>query len=91
MEKFRETIEKAVSEAKFDDIEFKFWQDRRVYFNRPNVSRKYQQVGYIDLNTLKVFPMNVAEWSFKARTTDEKEYLKFLKDVAAKMAEHFQY
>lgn len=91
MEKFRETIESAIESSKFNDIEYNIWQERRVYFNRPDVSRKYQDVGYVDLNTLKVFPMNVAEKYFKARTTDEKAYVDFLKDVAEKLASHFQY
>lgn len=75
-------VEKINAENWAFDMQFTIWKEKRAYFKRPGVSRKYQDVGYIDLTTFKTFPMNIPAISFKARTSDEKKYADVLSDIS---------
>ena len=62
----------------YTQVTVNVWKEQRVYLNRPNESRKYQDVGYIRLSDMKIFPA----FGIKARTERDRDAVDFLQKVA---------
>lgn len=54
------------------------WKEQRVYLSRPNQSKKYQDVGYIRIADMKIFPA----YGINARTERDRDAADFLQKVA---------
>lgn len=80
-------IEKIVAEAttEYGDlmgVEMKVWNEKRIYFSRPDAPNAYKNVGYVDIATKAIFPQNTPKSAFKVRTERDKSYINFLQRVA---------
>lgn len=60
------------------EVTVNVWKEERLYLNRPNESRKYQDVGYIRLSDMKIFPA----FGINARTERDRDAADFLQKVA---------
>ena len=80
-------IEKIVAETttEYGDlmgVEMKVWNEKRIYFSRPDAPNAYKNVGYVDIATKAIFPQNTPKSAFKVRTERDKSYINFLQRVA---------
>ncbi len=61
----------------YEEVTVSVWNEQRVYLNRPNESKKYQDVGYIRLSDMAVFPA-----CGTPRTSRDKDAVDLLNKVA---------
>ncbi|MGI9158838.1 MAG: hypothetical protein ACR2K1_03710 [Saprospiraceae bacterium] len=76
-EKIYEVSEAVVANF-YETVTVNVWKDQRIYLNRPNQSKKYQDVGYIRISDMKAFP---ARPTGTSRDADAAELLQNVADA----------
>lgn len=71
-------IAEATANQMQETVTVALWKEQRLYVNRPNQSKKYQDVGYIRLSDMQIFPA----FGIKARTERDRDAVVILEKIA---------